>query len=156
MAALQSLGIAVQSLPRDREHQAIPGPVCFDLPSDYEITADGKKLIGSAQVRAMRGVLQHGALPLTGDVGRITDGLYFADELERERAAHHVRQRAVTLSTAAGRVIGWDEAANALINAFAACFALELTLQPLTDLERAHADALRYERYGAKSWTFRR
>ncbi len=156
MAAIQTLGVAVESLPRDRERQGLPGPVCFELPSDYEITAGGKKLIGSAQVRAMGGVLQHGALPLTGDVGRIADGLHFGDESEREAAKINVRQRAITLSTAAGRVSSWNEAANALIYAFAACFALTLTSLPLTDAERSRAETLRQKRYGAVSWTLRR
>ena len=28
-----------------------PNPVCFEVPSTYEITVNGKKLIGSAQAR---------------------------------------------------------------------------------------------------------
>ena len=39
-------------------------PVCFEVPSTYEITVNGKKLIGSAQARKKEGVLQHGSLPL--------------------------------------------------------------------------------------------
>ena len=33
------------------------GPVCFDTPSRYEITWQGKKLIGSAQLRRRKIVL---------------------------------------------------------------------------------------------------
>jgi len=156
VTAVQALGIGVESLPREHERSGIPGPVCFELPSDYEITMRGKKLVGSAQVRAMGGVLQHGALPLTGDVGRIAEGLYLEDDLEREETVNRVRQRAITLSDAAGRVISWDEAANSLLNAFAGCFAVRLVSQPLTDTERACAETLCRERYSAESWTFRR
>ena len=46
------------------------GPVCFEVPSDYEIVVGGKKLIGSAQARRKGGVLQHGALPLHLVLGR--------------------------------------------------------------------------------------
>ncbi|MHB8625393.1 MAG: lipoate--protein ligase family protein [Aggregatilineales bacterium] len=156
MAAIQTLGVEVESLPRDRGQQGLPGPVCFELPSDYEITAGSKKLIGSAQVRAMGGVLQHGALPLIGDVARIADGLHFEGEGEREAAKINVRQRATTLSTAAGRVISWNEATNALINAFAACFAISLMPLPRSDAEQSRAETLRQERYSADSWTLRR
>ena len=55
-------------------------PVCFEVPSTYEITVDGKKLIGSAQARKKEGVLQHGSLPLTGDLTRICDALVFKDK----------------------------------------------------------------------------
>ncbi len=40
-------------------------PVCFDVPSNYEITVHGKKLVGSAQSRKQGGVLQHGTLLCT-------------------------------------------------------------------------------------------
>ncbi len=52
-------------------------PICFEVPSTYEITVNGKKLIGSAQARKKEGVLQHGSLPLTGDLTRICQALGF-------------------------------------------------------------------------------
>src|SRR6185503_4595767 len=45
--------------------------ICFEVPSNYEITILGKKLIGSAQARRQGVVLQHGTLPLAGDIARI-------------------------------------------------------------------------------------
>ena len=71
-------------------------PVCFEVPSTYEITVDGKKLIGSAQARKKEGVLQHGSLPLTGDLTRICQALVF----ERMRRA---RERGATLTRRAPR-----------------------------------------------------
>ncbi|RLC86950.1 MAG: hypothetical protein DRI79_09275, partial [Chloroflexi bacterium] len=71
---LERLGMA--GLVADR--RAPPSPtgrggtgVCFEVPSDYEITAGGRKLVGSAQMRAQSVVLQHGAVPLHGDIARI-------------------------------------------------------------------------------------
>ncbi len=156
MSATQMLGVGVESLPRDRERQGAPGPVCFELPSDYEITAGGRKLIGSAQVRAQGGVLQHGAIPLIGDISRITDSLRFDDDIRRNAEKINVSDRAITLSAAARRVIDWNEAANALINAFAACFAITWTSQSLTETEQSRAQILFQERYRADSWTLRR
>ena len=37
---------------------------CFDAPSSYEITIDGKKIVGSAQMRTQKSVLQHGSIVL--------------------------------------------------------------------------------------------
>ncbi len=77
------------------------GPVCFEVPSHYEITVDGKKLVGSAQVRKFGAVLQHGTLPLTGDITRICDALVFEDDhaarngaRTRAAACRHARRRA--------------------------------------------------------------
>src|SRR3990170_3822558 len=74
LEALRLLGIPAQALemPADKPTQDQLNPVCFEIPSDYEITNRGKKMIGSAQVRRKEGVLQHGSLPLTGDLARIT------------------------------------------------------------------------------------
>lgn len=130
------------------------GPVCFEAPSDYEITVGGRKLVGSAQMRAQGVVLQHGALPLYGDLARICPLL----------AAHpdpaRVRARAATLEEALGsfgsaldrRAVAWDEAANALAAGFAE--ALNLSFEPaaLTGEERAWAGELRAEKYAAKEW----
>lgn len=41
---------------------------CFAVASIYEITVNGKKLIGSAQVRRNKRVLQHGSIPLVSHV----------------------------------------------------------------------------------------
>ena len=38
--------------------------ICFLRPAKYELTVHGKKLIGSAQKRGRRALLQHGSLPL--------------------------------------------------------------------------------------------
>ena len=61
-------------------------PVCFQFPSDYEITFQEKKLIGSAQARKKNGVLQHGSIPLFGDISRIIEVLNFSDELLKQNA----------------------------------------------------------------------
>src|SRR5690606_4447389 len=83
MQALATLGAPVESSRRD-EMPKTPGPVCFEVPSHYEITFGERKLIGSAQMRRRGGMLQHGTLPLSGDVSRICDVLVYADEDERE------------------------------------------------------------------------
>src|SRR5258706_4725541 len=93
-------------------------PVCFEVPSNYEITVIGKKLIGSAQARKQGVVLQHGSLPLRGDIARICDALAFPDEAARETAKERVRARAITLEGALGEVLSWERAANALKHGF--------------------------------------
>jgi lipoate-protein ligase A len=113
--ALRLLGIPAQALEKQEEATAaqpsanpVPGgtdrepthdqnPVCFEVPSNYEITVQGKKLIGSAQARRKGSVLQHGSLPLYGDLARITWVLDFHTSAQREQAAQRLLARATTI-----------------------------------------------------------
>ena len=42
-------------------------PPCFLSPSRYELTVDGRKIVGSAQRRVKNSFLQHGSMPITCD-----------------------------------------------------------------------------------------
>jgi len=122
-------------------------PVCFETPSNYEITVIGKKLIGSAQARKKGVVLQHGTLPLTGDLTRICEALAFADEAARERAKERVRARAITLEGALGQTVSWERAANAMKHGFCEALNLEFETGELSGTELAHARHLRSIKY---------
>lgn len=133
-------------------------PVCFEVPSDYEITtSDGRKLIGSAQTRRRGVVLQHGTLPLTGDVTRICDALLYVDEPAREQAKRRVRSRAATLADAlGGQAIPWQTAANAVAYGFAEVFSFSFELSTLTPDESARVEDLIDTVYANPDWTFRK
>jgi lipoyl(octanoyl) transferase len=133
----------------------IPNPVCFEVPSNYEITANGKKIIGSAQARRKEGVLQHGSLPLFGDLTRITQVLRFSDEFSRQAAAQHLLERATTASDLQLKPVSWEQAASAFIQAFAESLNLSLDMGTQTINEQHNADRLVKERYSQSSWTNR-
>jgi lipoate-protein ligase A len=130
------------------------GPVCFDTPSRYEITWQGKKLIGSAQLRRKKIVLQHGSLPLYGDLNRILEVLTFSDE-ERVRQAKLLPQRATTLQQVLGKVLPFETVAAALIEGFAQQLNLTLQKLPLTEEEQKLAEQLRAEQYANDVWNKR-
>lgn len=127
------------------------GPVCFDTPSRYEITWQHKKLIGSAQLRRKKMVLQHGTLPLHGDITRIIDVLAFSDS-EREHQRRLLPHRATTLETALGRVVPVEEAFAALAAGFAEALALTLVRGDLSERELALAEQLRAGQYANEAW----
>jgi len=131
------------------------GPVCFEVPSHYEITVDGKKLIGSAQVRKFNGVLQHGSFPLTGDIARICDALVFDSVAARAHAQRNVVERATTLEAAIGRAVPWQEAAEVLAGSFKDTFEVAAFEGDLTTEERDRAAALVDERYATQEWNAR-
>ena len=147
--ALNLLSLPVQVSENSvRTRKTIPNPICFEVPSTYEITVGGKKLVGSAQARRKEGVLQHGSLPLSGDLTRITQVLAFPDELSRNHAAERLLVRATTVETALGRKVTWDEAAQAYISAFKSVLALELEPGSLSPIETKRAEELVRGKYG--------
>ncbi len=156
-ALLAALRLLAPELPleADRRHQRAnaPNAICFEVPSDYEITAHGKKLVGSAQVRKYGGVLQHGALPLSGDVADICDALVFSDEAARQRAKTRLRERAIALSDALGTPIAWQAAAEALSAGFRQAFGLEWQIGTFDPAEESDARALLQGRYADPAWT---
>ncbi len=127
------------------------GPVCFDTPSRYEITWQGKKLIGSAQLRRKQIVLQHGSLPLHGDLNRILEVLIFPNE-ERVRQRELLPQRATTLAQALGQTLSFETVAAALAQGFAQQLNLDLRQQPLNDYEQELSRRLRSNQYANENW----
>ncbi len=65
VAALRMLGVGAELAPM-RATPAVDAGACFASPVGGEITVDGRKLVGSAQLREGAGLLQHGSLLLSG------------------------------------------------------------------------------------------
>ncbi len=159
LKGLARLGVtgATQAGKEETRHKlraARGGPVCFDTPSRYEITWQDKKLIGSAQLRRKKMVLQHGSLPLHGDLNRILEVLTFSDE-ERALQAKLLPQRAITLSQVLGKSLAFAEVAAALAEGFAHQLNLTLAEMPLTQREQTLTNQLRTEQYTNDSWNKR-
>lgn len=157
LTALQTLGISAQALTKEKSSTAgiNPNPVCFEVPSDYEITFQGRKLIGSAQARRKEGVLQHGSLPLFGDLRRITQVLHYPDEHARNTAAIRLLDRAITVEGVLGHLVPWDIAAHAVSEAFQSALDIEFFQQDLSKAEEARAQELVVEKYASSTWTNR-
>jgi lipoate-protein ligase A len=154
LRAVNQIGLNANAERHTERQGERPGPVCFEVPSDYEITAGGKKLIGSAQVRRRNVLLQHGTLPLAGDVSRICEALVFPDDAARAANRLHVTQRATTLAAALGREVTWDEAATALVDAFHECFGIAFERASLSTAEQARVAQLETV-YNSAAWNQR-
>ena len=128
-------------------------PVCFEVPSKYEITVNKKKLIGSAQARRKKSVLQHGSLPLSGDLTRIVQILQFGDEPERQDAAERLLAHATTVESVLGFKGDWWAASQAMIGAFSSSLNLKLKPGGLTLSEGQRALELYKQKYNHPSWT---
>lgn len=154
--ALEYLGVQTSA---DKQYENLPNksenPICFEVPSNFEITCKNKKLIGSAQARKLGGVLQHGSLPLYGDLSRITKVLNYLTDDDLQKAKNKVLDRAITLSDSASRSISWEETASALVAAFITMMDVQLILSDPSSDEIKMADELVKTKYGTTSWNLR-
>lgn len=157
VAGLHNLGIRVDKAPGDVRTRADVSAACFEVPSAYEITAGGRKLMGSAQSRRAKYMLQHGSLPLAGDIARLIDVLALPAE-EATILREQLRERACTLAQALGvaedaPVVQFDHVAQAIAQGFRD--ALGLTLKPgqLTPDEVRTSARLIREQYANPEWT---
>ena len=154
--AVQSLSVPVEMKEHEDGHtQQNLNPVCFEVPSTYEITVNGKKLIGSAQARKKEGVLQHGSLPLTGNLTRICDALVFEDESARQNAKERLLARATTVESVLGVAPSWDTAAQAFVEGFEAQLGIQFEHGELSRSELQRAEELVKEKYANAIWTER-
>lgn len=142
-----------RAVPQDGA-RAEAGPACFDGPSNYEITAGSRKLVGSAQARKRGVVLQHGSLPLYGDVSRIVQGLV-AGEAQRAAMGRRLRTHATTLEESLGRRTEAADVIQALCRGFAGALNLALEAGCLSGEEKVRAQAIRAEKYANEAWTQR-
>jgi len=154
--SLRLLGLSPQAEEKESlSKKGKPNPVCFEVPSNYEITANGKKLIGSAQARRKEGILQHGTLPLYGDLARIITALQFPNETAKSSAKGRLLAHATTVENELGQVITWKQASLAVQQAFSKVLNLDLEPENLTEKEIERAEALQKNKYGHSSWTER-
>ena len=141
----------VDVTPKDREN-----PVCFEVPSHYELTVAGKKIVGSAQVRRKSGALQHGTVPCKGDISRICEVLRWESEEARSAARKRIQARAATLKQSGASEFQFGKVAGALENGLTRALNIQFKRQTLTPDEYQRTEELLETRYRNLNWTERR
>jgi lipoate-protein ligase A len=162
LKAVHDLGVPAQAMPQAPQAADTPknqNPVCFQVPSNYEITFQGKKLLGSAQARKKEGILQHGTLPLHGDLSRILQVLNLDHDrqevMDYAEVEKDLLDRATTMQAVRGIPISWEEAAAAFENAFTEILNIQFLPGSLTPEEQDRTQQLVNGKYTDESWTGR-
>ncbi len=160
LTGLRGLGLEADKAAGSVRAGSDVSAACFEVPSAYEITAAGRKLLGSAQSRRAGYVLQHGSLPLTGDLGRLVDVLALAED-ERAALRAELTARAITLAQALGvdedaPSVQFANVAHALQSGFAQTLNLSfVACQPTSGEVRRAAELIR-EVFANPEWAGRR
>lgn len=141
--AIGALGVPVVLAPEpDRTPRPADGP-CFAAPVGGELLWRGRKVVGSAQLRAGDAFLQHGSVLLLDD-----------QSLVRAIALGGGGDAAeVPLAAALGRPIGFSEAAGAVASAATRWAESVDPFAPAATLARAGAHA---DRFKSPAWTWER
>ncbi len=121
---------------------------CFAAPAPIELTVQGKKIIGSAQMRTKKSLLQHGSIPITIDFEALAAVLKRAN-LEL------LRQKAAGLAEFLGYEPTLDQLKEAIRWGFAESFKIELHPHELSSEEQALAEKLYIEKYTTPVWNWR-
>jgi len=153
-AALQALGLPVRlARPQVRATpaHALASPACFAALSRYELSVAGKKMVGSAQKRAQRALLQHGSIPLWMDRQRLFQCL----RMPPERRAALVQEAYTTMGAVneiASTPVTLVALHEALRQGFGATFGVELVEMPFSPEEWRLAHHLQATKYATDAW----
>jgi len=149
--AMRNLGLDARSVGAEGSRRAprprTDDPSCFALTSSHEIAVDGRKLIGSAQLRRREAFLQHGSILIDLDLAGLTGAL--------GAAPSGAGARFTGLSAALGRRPTTSEIDGALVDAFRANFGCGVERGELTAAERQRAVELYSWKYLSAAWTLR-
>lgn len=146
----------------DAPAPADPGSAaCFDSLSWYELTIEGRKVAGSAQMRQKGVLLQHGSILLEADTDKLFSLLAFDSVERRERMKRAFAKKAAAINAllreAYGRPpIGLAEAEHSFRAGFAEGLGIRLEEGELTEEERETSERLAREKYASGEWNLRR
>lgn len=146
LLGLRRLGVAAR-LSQGRRGAERGRGLCFLAPSRYELAVDGRKLVGSAQRRLSRALLQHGSILIAIDYPRWTAVFPHGTELI---------SRATALEPLLGRSCALEELADALVGGFMEGEGVQFEIGGLTAEEQALAQELLVKRYRNTEWTLHR
>lgn len=166
---LQELGLqaALGETATDPDHRQTAKDlptVCFAQASRCDLLAQGRKVVGSAQVRRRGIILQHGSVPLTlnsadqiavmpgpAEEGPAPGSSLKGGEYHRQ-SRQRLRAAAQGIAELLGRPLTFEQLGQALAAGFEAAFEMRLNPGELTPAEQAKAQKLVTEKYRTDEW----
>ena len=128
---------------------------CFSSTSQYEITLRGKKLVGSAQRRMGKMILQHGSLLIGPEHKQVIALMAPGHERLKTAYAKQLESKTISLEEAGHTGICFEKLAVGIRKGFSDVLGIELSETPLTPEERAGIDGLITNKYGTPDWNQR-
>ncbi|WP_154750189.1 biotin/lipoate A/B protein ligase family protein [Planomicrobium sp. YIM 101495] len=150
----QRLGISAEfALPADGEKGGSAN--CFEKPSWYELTIDGKKAAGSAQTRKGGVILQHGSVPLKINEEKLFDLFVYPNEEVKARAKQAFKNRAIAINDYLAEEVGIEEVKQAFYKGFETGLGVHLLPAQLPEALLADVSEL-VKKYESEEWNYLR
>ncbi len=149
MAALEPFGIYSEvSTNRMSKQQTA---ACFAFSTQADITSNGRKLVGSAQVWRENSVLQQGTIPLEGRGPLLFSLLRYPTEEERQVALAAYQEATASVRAFAPGAT-WEQVRDAFVRGFSAALSVPFEPLPLSAGERRLAEELAATKYAFLDW----
>lgn len=120
-----------------------------------DVTIEGRKVYGSAQIEHYGTIAHSGTFLISCDIDRMDTLLRPSALKYAGRGISTVRDRVINLSEAVGRTVPVDELATALVQELKTATGFAFSEAGLLEHERRRAQELWSAKYGTRAWTYR-
>ncbi len=148
LQGLKNFGLEAQWIPQEQENFTLISSVaCFESQSRFEIQLKGRKIIGSAQKRTEKALIQQGSCPLFSGRFSLKDFL---------KNPVGVEDGFFTLSDILKQQLEWEGLARALKRGLETYFGVSLVDSSISKGEKKLANKLRQVKYCTEAWNLYR
>ena len=131
---------------------------CFNSSSKYELVVQGKKIVGSAQVRKNNVLLQHGSIILTENQREIAYLMPDISDKMRARLAQLMDNKTITINQVLKKTVAYDVAVEKFVQGFKKAWAND-EFEDISDLEEFEKEKVRElikNKYSTDKWNLRK
>jgi lipoate-protein ligase A len=143
---LVRLGLPVEFVKRSADLKSPVNPnasvSCFSSAARWEITLQGRKLVGSAQRLTAAGFLQHGSI-LTGDGHRRLSFFLKEQKMHSALLSSFLQNKSISIEEYTEQKIPYADVADSLKMAIETVFSIRFIETELTEKEKTLADSIR-------------
>ncbi len=139
--------------------QRMAGNPCFTSSSRYELKVDGRKIVGSAQLRRDGFLLQHGSIQLDYDQSEVAFIMKKLDSKQRLRLSRLLTKKTTFINAhTTKKQYTFSEVSKVLSKGFEKNWDTDNFVYSslLTESEQALTKKLLGEKYASESWNFNR
>lgn len=147
-------GIAVEIVEEGRGGSTTGSGFCFATPYKNEILAGGRKICGSAQVRARGVFLQHGSILIDFDVPTASAAIGKKGG-DPDRRAREIEAAVTSIREMTGRDISIDTLCRDIVSGFEEVLQVRMVEGALSAGEEALKNRLLREKYRSDEWNMK-
>jgi len=138
--------------------QREPVNPCFNSSSKYELAVQGKKVVGSAQVRKNGVLLQHGSIILDENQREIAYLMPGLSDKMRDRLANMMDNKTISINQALNKKVPYQEAVSKFVQGFRQAWENDEfeEIDDLLGFEKERAEELMKKKYSTDKWNLRK